>query len=156
MEHLRRYSCFFGHSVRQENSCSISSKPTFQAFAAPFFSKWNWFVQMVNAIPGRNLPLLNLDYHLPKPWTDCLCAKSCIRLHLFVLRHELQVTLGPTHPETEVKHLHRETWTCVAKQMRRKCQERASIGFELFREIKQLDSCFDSKTSWDSYILREK
>ena len=25
----------------------------------PFFSKWNWFVQMVNAIPGRNIPVLN-------------------------------------------------------------------------------------------------
>ena len=38
----------------------------------PFFSKWNWFVQMVNAIPGRNLPVLDC---LPftqtcKPWTD--------------------------------------------------------------------------------------
>ena len=100
MEHLRRYSCFSGRSVRHETSCSISSKPSFQAFA----------------IPVRNLSLLNLDYHLPKPWTDCLCAKSCIRLHLCVLRHELQVTLGPTHPETEVKHLHRETWTCVDKK----------------------------------------
>ena len=35
-----------------------------------FFGKWNWFVQMVNAIPGRNLPVLNFEYHLPKPWTD--------------------------------------------------------------------------------------
>ena len=36
----------------------------------PFFSQWNWFVQMVNAIPGRNLPVLNFAYHLPKPRTD--------------------------------------------------------------------------------------
>ena len=35
-----------------------------------FFGKWNWFVQMVNAIPGRNLPVLNFEHHLPKPWTD--------------------------------------------------------------------------------------
>ena len=35
-----------------------------------FSSKWNWFVQMVNAIPGWNLPVLNFEYHLPKPWTD--------------------------------------------------------------------------------------
>ena len=28
------------------------------------------FVQMVNAIPGRNLPDLNVAYHLLKPWTD--------------------------------------------------------------------------------------
>ena len=27
----------------------------------PFFGKWNWFVQMVNAIPGRNLPLLKFN-----------------------------------------------------------------------------------------------
>ena len=25
---------------------------------------------MVNAIPGRNLPVLNFVSHLPKPWTD--------------------------------------------------------------------------------------
>ena len=35
-----------------------------------FFGKWNWFVQMVNAIPGRNLPALNFAYHLPRPWID--------------------------------------------------------------------------------------
>ena len=28
------------------------------------------FVQMVHAIPGRNLPFLNFAYLLPKPWTD--------------------------------------------------------------------------------------
>ena len=39
-------------------------------FQALFFGKWNWFVQMVNAIPVRNLPVLNFAYHLPKPWTD--------------------------------------------------------------------------------------
>ena len=25
---------------------------------------------MVNAIPGRNLPVLNFAYHLPKQWTN--------------------------------------------------------------------------------------
>ena len=35
-----------------------------------FSGKWNWFVQMVNAILGRNLTVLNFAYHLPKPWTD--------------------------------------------------------------------------------------
>ena len=25
---------------------------------------------VVNAIPGRNLPVLNFAYHLPKPWSD--------------------------------------------------------------------------------------
>ena len=36
----------------------------------PFFGKWNWFVQMVNAIPGRKLRVLNFVYHLRKPFTD--------------------------------------------------------------------------------------
>ena len=33
----------------------------------PFFGKWNWFVQMLNAIPGQKLRVLNFAYHLPKP-----------------------------------------------------------------------------------------
>ena len=33
-------------------------------------SYWNLFVQIVNAIPGRNLPVLNFACHLPRPWTD--------------------------------------------------------------------------------------
>ena len=36
----------------------------------PFFGKWNWFEQMVKAIPGRNLPVLNFANHLPTPWTE--------------------------------------------------------------------------------------
>ena len=35
----------------------------------PFFSKCNWFVQMVKAILGRNLSVLNFANHLPTPWT---------------------------------------------------------------------------------------
>ena len=36
-----------------------------------FSGKRDWFVQMVNAIPGRNSSHLNFAYHLwPKPWTD--------------------------------------------------------------------------------------
>ena len=30
-----------------------------------FFGKWNLLVQMVNAIPGQNLSVLNFAYHLP-------------------------------------------------------------------------------------------
>ena len=48
-------------------------KATFDTSFRPsqsFSYKWNWFVQMVNAIPGRNLTVLNFAYHLPKPWTD--------------------------------------------------------------------------------------
>ena len=36
----------------------------------PFFGKCSSLVKKVNAIPGRNLPVLNFAYHLPKPWTD--------------------------------------------------------------------------------------
>ena len=39
-------------------------------FSRPSFGKSNWFVQMVNAIPGRDLIALNFAYHLPKPWTE--------------------------------------------------------------------------------------
>ena len=35
-----------------------------------FFGKWDWFVPMVNAILGWNLPVLNCAYHLSRPWTD--------------------------------------------------------------------------------------
>ena len=35
----------------------------------PFFSKWNWFVQMVKAILGWNLSVLNFANHLPTSWT---------------------------------------------------------------------------------------
>ena len=48
-------------------------KATFDTSFRPsqsFSYKWNWFVQMVNTIPGRNLPVLNFAYHLTKPWSD--------------------------------------------------------------------------------------
>ena len=35
-----------------------------------FSGKWNWFVQMANAIPEWNLPVLNFAFHLPELWTD--------------------------------------------------------------------------------------
>ena len=34
-----------------------------------FLGVWNWFVQMVNAILGQILPVMNFTYHLPKPST---------------------------------------------------------------------------------------
>ena len=52
------------------NLCSISSKPSLisvSGIRSRFFGKRNWFVQMVSAIPGRNLPVGNFVYHLPKP-----------------------------------------------------------------------------------------
>ena len=40
------------------------------SFRPSFFGKLNWFVPMLNAIPGRNLLVLNFANHLPKPWSD--------------------------------------------------------------------------------------
>ena len=57
------------------NLCSISSiiQSHFwyqiQAFAAVFRNWWDWFLQMENAILGRNLPVFNFMNHLPTPWT---------------------------------------------------------------------------------------
>ena len=59
---------FFRMENYNGNSCSISSKP--------FSGKWNWFEQMVNAIPGRNLPVPNFSNHSSKPWTDPRFARS--------------------------------------------------------------------------------
>ena len=41
-------------------------------FSRPFFGKWNWLVivKMVNVTSGRNLPVLNCSYLLPKAWTN--------------------------------------------------------------------------------------
>ena len=36
-----------------------------------------WFVQMVNAILGRNLPVLNFANHLTTPWTDRFALVNC-------------------------------------------------------------------------------
>ena len=47
-----------------------STLDTTLRFSVPFFGKWNWFVRMVNAIPGRHLLALNFAYHLSKPWTE--------------------------------------------------------------------------------------
>ena len=59
---------FSGRNLPNGNSCFISSKPTLipvlYMLWRPFFGKWNWFVQMIHAIPGRNLPILNFAYRL--------------------------------------------------------------------------------------------
>ena len=72
-EHLKRQSCFSGRNVPSGNLCSIFSK----SFLIPgsglrgrFLVNGTDLLQMVNAIPGRNLPALNFAYHLPRPWTD--------------------------------------------------------------------------------------
>ena len=56
---------FPGRNIPNGISCTICSKPSRSSFG-----NWNWFVQMINAIPGWNLPVLNFAYHLPRSWTD--------------------------------------------------------------------------------------
>ena len=72
-EHLKRWSYFSGWNIPNGNSWSIFSKPSLIPVFRPslsFFGKWNWFVQIVKAISGRNLPVLNFANHLPTPWTE--------------------------------------------------------------------------------------
>ena len=72
-EASEKVACFSGWNIPNRNSCSISSKPSLVPVSGPsrsFLGKWNGFVQMVNVIPARNLPVLNFVYHLPKPSTD--------------------------------------------------------------------------------------
>ena len=57
------FKAIFGNSFRPSRS---------------FFGKWSWFAQMVNAIPGRNLRVLNFAYHLPKPKTDRLANVNVV------------------------------------------------------------------------------
>ena len=51
VEHLKRKFWFSGRIVPKGNSCSSFSKPSLYQALRPFFGKWNWFVQIVNAIP---------------------------------------------------------------------------------------------------------
>ena len=79
-----------------------------------FFGKWSWFAQIVNAIPGRNLPVLNFAYHLPKPKTDRLANVNVVadsdfqirgggvintyihtHLHVFYLESDPEIRGGP-------------------------------------------------------------
>ena len=71
-EHVKRQSCFSRRSIPNGNCVPFLQNHLWYQFEAfwSFFGKWNWFVQMVHATPGRNLPILNFCIHLPKPWTD--------------------------------------------------------------------------------------
>ena len=64
---------FSGQYIPNRNPCSIFLKAIFDTgfrSSRLFFGKWNWFVAMVNAILGWNLPVLNCAYLLSRPWTD--------------------------------------------------------------------------------------
>ena len=89
---------FFRTECPIGNSYSISSKPSLTLgsdIRGRFIGKWNLFVQMVNAIPGRDLPVLNFAYHLPRLWTyrfvhengkqtrNPLCSQALYRLNQF-------------------------------------------------------------------------
>ena len=58
---------FFGTEIRIP-FLQIQFFDTSFKLSRPFLGKWNWSVQMVNAIEGRILPELNFAYHLPKLW----------------------------------------------------------------------------------------
>ena len=52
------------------NSCLIRPKPSLiplSFFCSRFSVNGTDLYKMVNEIPGRNLPVLNFAYHLPKP-----------------------------------------------------------------------------------------
>ena len=59
-------------------------KAIFNTSCRPLWSlsgKWNWSAQTVEAIPERNLPVLNFANHsVPKPWTDRL---ACVQPPLY-------------------------------------------------------------------------
>ena len=54
-----------------KNSWNISVPSLQDIFDTSFRHKeWNWFLQIVNAIPERDLAVLNFAYLLPKRWAD--------------------------------------------------------------------------------------
>ena len=76
---LKRWSCFSGRNVANGTYVFTASRP--------FFIKCkSWFVQMVNEILERNLPVLNFAaYSLPKQWAErfVACAAGGIVLLKF-------------------------------------------------------------------------
>ena len=73
----------------------------------PFLGKWNWFAQMVKAIPGRNLPVLNFANHLPTPWTEWFA-------HVNGKQSESQVrhVLGEKAQQCTIMNFESLPWTC--------------------------------------------
>ena len=61
---------FFALDIKSPVSPTKCSTDVRLRYTFAFFGKWNWFAQMLNAISGQNLPVLNFAYHLPKQWTD--------------------------------------------------------------------------------------
>ena len=88
--------CFSGRHVPNGNSCSISWQPSqvpISGFRDRLSEKWNWFVQIAHAIPGRNVPIVTNSRFLLTIYPNrnrlvCRCkqqttfAYSCVRLKL--------------------------------------------------------------------------
>ena len=71
---------FSGRNIPNWNSCSISSKPSLKPGSGLRGRFWKMELictEMVNAIPGRNLPGLNFAYHL---WTVARKDKTLPRI----------------------------------------------------------------------------
>ena len=70
-ENLKRQSSFLVRNSPNGNSRSFSLQlsliPVSLRPSRLLFGKWKRFVQMVDAITERNLPVLNFVYHIPKP-----------------------------------------------------------------------------------------
>ena len=88
-----------------------------------FLGKWNWFVEMVTAIPGRHLPVLEFAYHLPKPKTDrCVCmrerAGSVPEISFFPTEISVSgleiLPYEDFRPVTEIKEFWWSGWHCLA------------------------------------------
>ena len=80
-------------------------------FSRPFFDNWNRLViaKMVKAISGRNLPVLNCSYHLPRALVlgfdpkyigpdllSCSIKRNRVRVNIRVQLKKI----GPDYPET--------------------------------------------------------
>lgn len=59
--------CFALRNIPNGSSCCVPLKANLDTSfkpSRPFYGKRNWFLQMLKAILGRNLVVLNLSYHL--------------------------------------------------------------------------------------------
>ena len=88
MENFRELRTFwkvspvFPVGLFQTESCSISSKPSLilvSDFRSLFSLNGTPFAPVENAIPRRNLSVLNFSYHLPKPLIDQFDHVNVIR-----------------------------------------------------------------------------
>ena len=76
---------------------------------------------MVNAILGRNSPIMNFDYHLPKPWTDRLTHVNG-KQPLFLL---------PSDPWAWLPGPRVSRWPLFANQSANEAGEEEEVGSNL-------------------------